>query len=96
MTKDEVEEVARFKNLDPETKSLILSARKEDGKFTEGALITDREAALVRIVSMSIALAMGQTEKHEKALRAKLMREHGLPCELDAAEMIAAQMDASR
>lgn len=96
MTKDEVEDVARFKNLDPETRSLILSARKEDRKFTEGALITDREAALVRLVPPSIALALGQTEKHEKALRAKLMREHDLPCELDAAEMIAAQMDASR
>lgn len=96
MPKDEVEQVARFKDLDAETKTLLLSARKEDRKYTEGVILSDRLQSLVRIVPPSIALALAQTEKHEKARRAHLMEEHGLATELEAAELIAADLDAAR
>ena len=40
-----------------------------------------------------LALALAMTEKHEKAARAALMRDHGCT-ELEAAYRIAAQLTA--
>ena len=40
MPPDEVEKIARFRELSPAQKELMLSAQKESGKFTEGVILS--------------------------------------------------------
>ncbi len=51
--------------------------------------------ALFRVVPPSLFLALGMTEKHEKAERRQLMMQHGYS-ELDAALEVAARIDKAR
>ena len=51
--------------------------------------------ALFRVVPPGLYLALGMTEKHEKAERAQLMREYGIS-ELDAAIRVAREIDRKR
>jgi conjugative transfer ATPase len=95
MPPDEVEQVKRFRNLSAETVNLLLSARKEPGKYTEGVVLTDNFEALFRNVPPPLALALAMTEKHEKAQRADIMRQHGCS-ELEAAYRVAALIEAGR
>lgn len=95
MPLDEVEQVKRFRNLSPETVNLLLSARKEPGKYTEGVVLTDTFEALFRNVPPALALALAMTEKHEKAQRAEIMRRHGCS-ELEAAYRVADLIEAAR
>jgi len=95
MPLDEVEQVKRFRNLSPETVNLLLSARKEPGKYTEGVVLTDTFEALFRNVPPALALALAMTEKHEKAQRAEIMRQHGCS-ELEAAYRVAELIEAAR
>jgi len=46
MPKEEVDQIARFRALTDEQHTLLLSARKESGKYTEGVVLTDTLAAL--------------------------------------------------
>lgn len=39
MPPDEVEKIARFRELTPSQKALMLSDRKEAGRFTEGVIL---------------------------------------------------------
>lgn len=93
--KDEVEQISRFRNLTDEQREMILSARKQPGQYTEGVVISDRLLNLFRNVPPAVALALAQTEKHEKAHRARLRKEHGIS-ELDAALKIADELRAQR
>ena len=93
--KDEVEQISRFRNLTDEQREMILSARKQPGQYTEGVVISDRLLNLFRNVPPAVALALAQTEKHEKAHRARLREEHGIS-ELDAALKIADELRAQR
>ncbi len=93
--KEEVEQIARFKELTPQQRSLLLSTRKEPGKYVEGVVLSDTLEALFRSVPPPLALALAMTEQHEKAARAAIMREHGCS-ELEAAYRIAAALAASR
>ena len=95
MPKEEVDQIARFRQLTEEQRQLLLSARKEPGKYTEGVVLTDTMAALFRNVPPSLALALAQTEQHEKAARAALMKEHDCT-EVEAAMMIAEQIEKRR
>ena len=95
MPKEEVEQIARFKKLSEEQRSLMLSARKEPPKYVEGVLLSDQMTALVRNVPPPIAVALAMTEGHEKAERAAIMREHGCS-EVDAAGIVAERLAASR
>ncbi len=94
MEKDDLEHIARFKNLSDEQHGLLLAARKSPGQYTEGVVFSADLAALFRNVPPALALALGMTEKDEKAQRQQLMREHDCT-ELEAvykmAESIAAQ-----
>ena len=78
MPKEEVEQIARFRELSEEQRSLLLSARKEPGKYVEGVVLSDRLEALFRSVPPPLSLALAMTEKHEKAERARIMAERGL------------------
>ncbi|MGR7497037.1 conjugative transfer ATPase [Klebsiella aerogenes] len=88
MPPEEVEQVSRFKSLTPEQRQLLLSATKAPGKYTEGVVLSPRVEALFRVVSPSLWLALGMTEKHEKAERMRIMREFGCS-ELEAAMRMA-------
>ena len=95
MDQEEVNEISRFKNLSDEEKSMLLATRKEVGKYTEGVILSGGLKTLFRSVVPAIALALSQTEKHEKAKRAEIMREHNCG-ELDAAYRIADEITRSR
>ncbi len=93
MPKEEVEQIARFKDLSDEQRSLLLSARKEPGKYVEGVVLADKVEALFRSVPPPLSLALAMTEKHEKAERAAIMRERGCS-ELEAAHEMARRIRA--
>lgn len=95
MPKEEVGELRRFRNLSAEQEGLLLSARKDQGKYIEGVVLADRVQALFRSVLPPTVLALAQTEQHEKAERARLMREHGVD-ELAAVELVAAAIEQGR
>lgn len=95
MPKEEVEQIARFKDLNDEQRNLLLSARKEPGKYVEGVVLADKIEALFRNVPPALSLALAMTEKHEKAERAAIMREKHCS-ELDAVYEVARRLERSR
>lgn len=72
--KEEVEQIARFKDLNDEQRNLLLSGRKEPGKYVEGVVLADKVEALFCNVPRPLSLALAMTEKHEKAERITKMR----------------------
>ena len=95
MPKEEVDQIGRFRDLSAEERRLLLSARKEPGRYTEGVVLSDSLTALFRNVPPAESLALAMTEKHEKAERAEIMRRTGV-CELDAAYAVATRIRAER
>jgi conjugative transfer ATPase len=95
MPKEEVDQIARFKELTDEQRSLLLSARKEPGKYVEGVVLSDKLEALFRSVPPPLSLALAMTEKHEKAERAAIMRERNCS-ELEAVHMVAKRIADNR
>lgn len=95
MPQDEIEEIARFKNLTAEQKQLMLSAKKEPRKYTEGVVLSENLEALFRNVPPSLYLSLAGTEKDEKTERAKYMREFGIS-EVEAAEYVGHMIDFYR
>ncbi len=95
MPPDEVEKIARFRELSPAQKALMLSARKEGGKFTEGVILSKSMEVLFRAVPPSLYLALAQTEPEEKAERYQLMQQYGCT-ELEAAFKVAEKIDQAR
>ena len=95
MPKEEIEALGQYRQLDDSQRAMLQSASKAPGKYTEGVLMTEREEYLARQVPPSLMLALAQTEKHEKAVRNALMREHGCT-ELEAALRVASEIDRSR
>lgn len=95
MPKEEVEQIKRFRELSDETTQLLLSARKDPGKFTEGVVLTDHFQALFRSVPPALPLALAMTEKHEKAQRAEIMKRNNCS-ELDAAYLVAQIIEKAR
>lgn len=86
MPPDEVEKISRFRELTPAQKALMLSARKESGKYTEGVLLSKSMEVLFRAVppSLYLALALAMTESEKKKERYDIMQSQGVS-ELDAA-----------
>ena len=95
MPPEEAEQIARFRELSDEERALLLAAGKEPGKYTEGVILGPGLKALFRSVPPAIALALAMTEQHEKAERAKIMKERHCS-ELDAALVIAGRIAAGR
>ncbi len=95
MPKEEVEQIARFKDLNDEQRNLLLSARKEPGKYVEGVVLADKVEALFRNVPPPLSLALAMTEKHEKAERAAIMREKNCS-ELEAVYEVASRIASKR
>ncbi|MEB7512843.1 conjugative transfer ATPase [Serratia marcescens] len=95
MPPEEVNDIARFKALTEEQKAVLLSASKLSGCYTEGVVLSRKLEALFRAVPPSLYLALGMTEKEEKAERRALMQEFGCS-ELEAARKIARKLDFLR
>lgn len=91
----EVEKIDCFRELNPAQKKLMLSARKETGKYTEGVVLSKSMETLIRAVPPSLFLALAATEPEEKHERYQLMKEHGVT-DLEAAFMVSARMDKLR
>lgn len=95
VTTKEIEDVDRFRKLTEAQKIMLSSAKKADRKYTEGVVLSTNMEALFRVVPPSLFLALGMTEKEEKAERRQLMAEHNFS-EVDAAIMVAKRIDAAR
>ncbi|MEE4672809.1 conjugative transfer ATPase [Pseudomonas alliivorans] len=95
MPPDEVEKISRFRELTPAQKSLMLSARKESGKYTEGVVLSKSMEVLFRAVPPSLYLALAMTEPEEKKQRYDLMQSMAVD-ELEAALEVAADLDRKR
>ena len=95
MPPEEVNDIARFKALTEEQKAVLLSASKLSGCYTEGVVLSKKLEALFRAVPLSLYLALGMTEKEEKAERRALMQEFGYS-ELEAARKVAQKLDRLR
>lgn len=95
MPPEEVNDIARFKALTEEQKAVLLSASKLSGCYTEGVVLSKKLEALFRAVPPSLYLALGMTEKEEKAERRALMQEFGCS-ELEAARKVAQKLDRLR
>ncbi|RMN93995.1 hypothetical protein ALQ50_05264 [Pseudomonas coronafaciens pv. coronafaciens] len=95
MPPDEVEKITTFRKLTPAQKSLMLSARKESGKYTEGVVLSKSMEVLFRAVPPSLLLALAMTEPEEKKQRYDLMQSLGVD-ELGAAIAIAHDLDRIR
>lgn len=95
LDRDEIEQISRFRAMTPEQESMILSARKVPDRYTEGIVLSSGLMNLFRNIPPAIALALAQTEKHEKAARDRLRENHGLS-ELEAAHRIAEKIRRER
>ncbi len=95
MPKEEVNEIARFKNINDAQRALLLSASKSPKKYTEGVVFSETMETLFRIVPPSLMLSLAMTEKHEKARRRALMDEQGIT-EVEAAIQVAREIDEAR
>jgi conjugative transfer ATPase len=95
MPPDEVEKISRFRELTPSQKTLMLSARKESGKYTEGVILSKSMEVLFRAVPPSLYLALAMTEPEEKKQRYDIMQATGMD-ELGAAIQVAADLDRLR
>ena len=95
LDRDEIEQISRFRSITPEQEAMILSARKVPDRYTEGVVLSSGLMNLFRNIPPAIALALAQTEKHEKAARDQLREEFGLS-ELEAAQRIADRIRRER
>lgn len=91
MPKEEIDQIARFRDLSDDQRLLLLSARKEPGKYVEGVVLSDKIETLFRNVPPALSLALAMSEKHEKAQRRKIMDELGCS-EVEAAYEVAKQI----
>ena len=96
-TKNEVEEIGRFKVLTEERKHMMISTRKQKRCYTEGVILPPNasQQMLFRNVPPSLYLALAMTEKEEKAERSALMNQHDIS-EVDAAIMVSKTLDKAR
>ncbi len=95
MDEDEIAQIERFKSLTNPQRKLLTQARKSPGQYTEGTLISARLVTLFRNVPPALALALSQTEKSEKAARAKLMKDRNIS-EIEAAYIISESIRLQR
>jgi conjugative transfer ATPase len=95
MPPEEIEHIARFRDLTDEERALLLAASKEPGKYAEGVVLGPSIKALFRNVPPALALALAMTDPDEKAERARIMKERGCT-ELEAAKIVARRIAQER
>ena len=72
----EIDQIEEYKVLTPEQRSLLLSTRKEMGKYTEGVIFSPLLNALFRNTPPRIYLSLAATEQSEKHQRLRLMQQY--------------------
>lgn len=87
----EISQIEAFKTLIPEQRAMLLSARKEKGKYTEGVIFSALLNSLFRHSPPPFFLALAATEQDEKNHRLRLMQQYGCT-EIEAVKMIANEM----
>ena len=95
MDRDEIDQVARFRTLTDEQRSLMESASKEPPKYSEGVVLSASMQALFRNIPPPLPIALAMTEKHEKAERRAIMKRDQCS-ELEAAYRVAEQLARRR
>ena len=95
MSKDEVADLMAVKTLTEEQQNMAMSASKEPGKYSEGVVIHERFTALFRSIMPPHALALAQTEQHERAARKRFQVETGCT-ELEAVFEVSRKIKESR
>lgn len=95
MPKDEVEQLARFRQLTESHRKLLLSAKKEPGKYVEGVVLSDEMETLFRNVPPALSLALAMSEKHEKAERRAIMAKENCS-EYEAACKVAERISNAK
>ncbi|MCB1907032.1 MAG: conjugative transfer ATPase [Rhodocyclaceae bacterium] len=95
MEREEIDQVARFRTLTDEQRSLMESASKEPPKYTEGVVLSASMQALFRNIPPPLPIALAMTEKHEKAERRAIMERDNCS-ELEAAYRVAEQLARRR
>lgn len=99
MPREEVEQMAKYRDMTDEEKYMMRNAVKNPGKYVEGVLMSERLKTLFRNVPPSLPLALAMTEKPEKVQRAKIIEEMGFKgefAELEAAKVVAEKIRESR
>lgn len=91
----ELKHIEENRSLSEDQRQLLLSTRKESGKYTEGVVMSDSVQGLFRVIQPSLCLALAGTEKEEKRARKKVMIERNCD-EVNAAIYIAEQLNAKR
>ena len=95
--RDEIEQISSFRGVSSQAAIAMQSLHKAPGSYTECLLLSRRYPSLIaRVVPPPLALALAQTEQHERVARRELMRQHGLPDELDAVFRVARAMGKRR
>ena len=95
MPEKEFKELMEVKSLTDAQQTMLKSASKAPGKYTEGVIASGKVSGLFRNVPPALPLALAGTEQHEKKARQSLMDEHGIN-EIEAAKMIAEQIAQGR
>lgn len=91
----EIEHIARFKNLTTEDRELLMSARKQDGAFTEGVLLGSKIRTLFRVVMPALPLVLSMTDTDQKKAIAELAKINGTS-EIGASNLMAGQIFEQR
>lgn len=93
--KKELDHIERFRELTEDQKTMLLSTRKVDKKYSEGVTLSSNVEAFFRNIPPPLCFALCMTEKHEKTQRAHIMEEKGCT-ELEAVYHVAESIRQSR
>lgn len=99
MPKQEIDDISRFRTLNDEQKSLLASATKASGMYTEGVVMSDDMNSLFRVVLPGLALGLAGTDPKEKIQRRKIIDEMGFSGKdamLDAGIEVGKRITAAR
>ncbi len=88
---NEISQIEDFKVFTPEMRSLLLSAKKAPGKYTEGVIFSSNMNALFRNSPPRLYLALAATEQAEKNQRLRIMQQFNCT-EIEAVKIIAKEM----
>jgi len=95
ITKDELEHIERFRELNDDQRQMLLSTRKVVPKYSEGVVFSSNVEVFFRNIPPPVCFALCMTEKHEKTERAQVMKKHRCT-ELEAVYRIAEDIRLKR
>ncbi len=95
VSKEELEQVERFRQFDDDQRTMLLNTQKQDKKYSEGVAFGGNMEAFFRNIPPSLCFSLCMTEKHEKTQREQIMREKKCS-ELEAAYHVADLIRQSR